>query len=66
MPAVSFNFLRNMHASLLAMRGVPFGVIAAQLGHADTRMTEKYYAHLTPCYVADTIRASSPSLEADR
>ena len=40
------------------MRGVPMGVIAAQLGHSDTRMTEKHYAHLAPSYVADTISAA--------
>jgi hypothetical protein len=33
-------------------------VIAAQLGHADTRMTERHYAHLAPSYVADTVRAA--------
>ena len=44
------------------MRGVPMGVIAQQLGHADTRMTEKHYAHLAPSYVADTIRAHFPTL----
>jgi integrase len=44
------------------MRGVPMGVIAAQLGHSDTRMTEKHYAHLAPSYVADTIRANFPNL----
>jgi integrase len=38
------------------------GVIAEQLGHADTRMTEKHYAHLAPSYVADTIRAHFPKL----
>ena len=38
------------------------GVIAAQLGHSDTRMTEKHYAHLSPSYVADTIRAHFPTL----
>jgi hypothetical protein len=38
------------------------GVIAEQLGHADTRMTEKHYAHLAPSYVADTIRAHFPIL----
>jgi hypothetical protein len=38
------------------------GVIAAQLGHADTRMTEKHYAHLAPSYVADTVRAALPPL----
>lgn len=42
------------------MKGVPMGVIAAQLGHADTRMTEKHYAHLAPSYFADTIRAALP------
>ena len=44
------------------MRGVPMGIIAAQLGHADTRMTEKHYAHLAPSYVAETIRANFPNL----
>jgi hypothetical protein len=38
------------------------GVIAAQLGHADTRMTEKHYAHLAPSYIAQTIRANFPVL----
>ena len=47
---------------MLAMRGVPLGVIAAQLGHQDTRMTEKHYAHLAPSYVAETIRAQFPIL----
>jgi integrase len=61
-PAVSFHVLRHTHGSTLAMRGVPLGVIAEQLGHADTRMTEKHYAHLAPSYVADTIRAHFPDL----
>jgi len=38
------------------------GVIAEQLGHADTRMTEKHHAHLSCGYVADTIRANFPTL----
>ena len=53
---------RHAHGSTLAMRGVPMGVIAEQLGHADTRMTAKHYAHLAPSYVADTIRANFPTL----
>ena len=61
-PAVSFHELRHTYASRLAMRGVPIGVIAAQLGHADTRMTEKHYAHLSPGYVAETVRASFGTL----
>lgn len=61
-PAVGFHVLRHTHGSTLAMRGVPLPVIAKQLGHADTRMTEKHYAHLSPSYVADTIRANFPTL----
>jgi integrase len=61
-PPVSFHILRHTHGSHLAMQGVPFGVIARQLGHADTRMTEKHYAHLAPNYVAETIRAKFPNL----
>jgi integrase len=61
-PAVSFHVLRHTHGSTLAMKGVPMGVIAEQLGHADTRMTEKHSAHLAPSYVADTIRAHFPTL----
>jgi integrase len=62
-PPLTFHVLRHTHASQLAMRGVPMAVIGKQLGHADTRMTEKHYAHLAPNYVADTIRASFPNLD---
>jgi integrase len=62
LPAVGFHVLRHTHASILAMRAVPMAVIARQLGHADTRMTERHYAHLAPNYVADTIRANFPRL----
>jgi integrase len=61
-PPVSFHVLRHTHGSHLAIQGVPFGVIARQLGHSDTRMTEKHYAHLAPNYVAETIRAKFPNL----
>lgn len=61
-PAATFHILRHTYASALAMRGVPLNVIAAQLGHADTRVTTRHYAHLAPNYVADTVRAALPSL----
>jgi integrase len=64
-PPATFHILRHSYASALAMRGVPMGVIAAQLGHSDTRMTERHYAHLAPSYVADTIRAALPSFGGD-
>lgn len=56
-PAASFHILRHTYASRLAMNGVPLPVIARNLGHADTRMTEKHYAHLAPSHIADSIRA---------
>ena len=62
MPAISFHDLRHTYASRLAMRGVPMGVIAAQLGHSDTRMAEKHYAHMSPSYVAETVRQSFGTL----
>ena len=55
---VTFHGFRHTYASRLAMKGVPFAVIAAQLGHADTRMVEKHYGHLAPNYIADTVRAA--------
>jgi integrase len=61
-PAISFHILRHTYGATLAMRGVPMAVIAEQLGHADTRMTEKHYAHLAPSYVGSTIRAHFPTL----
>ena len=61
-PACTFHILRHTYASVLAMRGVPMSVIAAQLGHSDTRMTERHYAHLAPSYIASTIRAALPSV----
>ena len=61
-PAISFHVLRHTYASRLARCAVPLPVIAAQLGHADTRMTERHYAHLAPSYVADTVRAAFTSL----
>jgi integrase len=65
-PPATFHILRHSYASALAQRGVPMGVIATQLGHSDTRMTEKHYAHLAPSYVADTIRAALPDFSGDK
>jgi integrase len=61
-PSVNFHGLRHTYASRLAMAAVPLAVIAAQLGHSDTRMVEKHYGHLLPSYIADTIRAAFGSL----
>jgi len=57
-PAISFHILRHTYASRLATRGVPMPVISAQLGHADTKITARHYAHLSPGYVAAEVRAA--------
>lgn len=57
-PAVSFHVLRHTYATRLASNKVPLMAIAAQLGHADTRMTERHYAHAAPSFVADAVRAA--------
>ena len=65
-PVPSFHVLRHTHASQLAMRGVPLPVIAAQLGHADTRLCERHYAHMSPDFVSQTLRANIPELGLDQ
>jgi len=65
-PTVRFHELRHTYASVLAQKGVPLHVIAEVLGHADTRMTKRHYAHLAPSYVADTVRANLPRFSRKR
>lgn len=65
-PPISFHVLRHSYGSLLARKGVPLQVIAHALGHADTRMTERHYAHLQPDYVAVTIRANLPNFGLEK
>ena len=60
--AAGFHILRHTYATLLVMNGVPLPVVASNLGHADSRMTEKHYAHLAPSYLAETIRKFAPTL----
>lgn len=47
-PRMGFHGLRDTFASHLVMSGVPLLTVSRLLGHADTRTTEKYYAHLAP------------------
>ncbi len=56
-PAIGFHILRHSHASRLVMSGVPLGVVAAQLGNSET-VCSAHYAHLSPGFVAGSIRAA--------
>jgi integrase len=60
-PAISFHVLRHTFASRLAMRGVPMAVIAAALGNTEA-ICARHYAHLSPGFVADTIRRAVGTL----
>lgn len=62
---IRFHGLRHTYASRLVMKGAPLAVVAAQLGHSDTRMVEKHYGHLAPNYVRDTIRSLYSPMSLD-
>jgi len=59
-PAVHFHLLRHAYGALLTRAGVQLKIVAEAMGHADTRMTERHYAHLQPDFIAETIRAHLP------
>jgi integrase len=46
----------------LVNAGLPMAYVAAQLGHLDTRMTEKHYGHLDDTALAKAIRTLAPKL----
>jgi integrase len=59
-PAVSFHILRHTYASLYLMGGGSLPALAAQLGHADTRMTIRHYGHLADSWRAAEARQHGP------
>ena len=59
---LGFHELRHTYASGLVNAGVPLAYVAAQLGHTDTSMVEKYYGHLSASALADSIRKLAPVL----
>ncbi|WP_263355417.1 tyrosine-type recombinase/integrase [Acidicapsa acidisoli] len=58
---VTFHILRHTYASHSVMNGMPIEVLAAQLGHKDTRITMRHYAHLSNDFKKQMIRANAPS-----
>ncbi len=59
-PAVSFHILRHTYASHYLMSGGSLPALAAQLGHADTRMTVRHYGHLADSWRAEEARQYGP------
>ena len=54
-PSVAFHELRHTYASHLAQQGVDLLTISKLLGHADTRITSKHYAHLADATLAAAV-----------
>ena len=58
----SFHELRHAYASGLVNAGLPMAYVAEQLGHKNTRMTEKHYGHLDRAALTEAIRKLAPNL----
>lgn len=63
-PAVSFHILRHTYASHYLMGGGSLPALAAQLGHADTRMTVRHYGHLADNWRAEEAQQYGPTFGA--
>ena len=46
LPPLTPHGLRHLHASLLLAEGVPLPAVSRRLGHADTGVTARVYAHV--------------------
>ncbi len=60
-PPIGFHELRHTYASLLAQAGADLLTISKLLGHADSRITSRHYAHLCDKTLANTVRTLLPS-----
>jgi integrase len=60
-PPVEFRQLRTSYGSLLLNADAPLSTISELLGHADTRMTRRHYAHLLSEKLKETVDEKLPS-----
>ena len=59
-PAVSFHALRHSYTSLCVQSNMNLQVLARNLGHSSTRMTELHYSHLRQSHIDEEIRTGAP------
>jgi integrase len=64
-PAANFHVLRHTYASHYLMNGGDLPGLSRQLGHSDTRMTMRHYAHLAEGWRRDAARQFAPSFFGD-
>jgi integrase len=60
-PVIGFHELRHTYASLLAQAGADLLTISKLLGHSDTRITSRHYAHLCDKTIANAVNKFLPS-----
>jgi integrase len=60
-PPVEFRQLRTSYGSLLLNADAPLSTISELLGHKDTRMTRRHYAHLLSEKLKETVDEKLPS-----
>jgi integrase len=63
-PPVEFRQLRTSYGSLLLNADAPLSTISELLGHKDTRMTRRHYAHLLSEKLKETVEARLPRFGA--
>jgi integrase len=59
-PPANFHALRHTYASLSIMNGAALFTVAKNLGHADVKMITQHYGHLSPAFVAESVRSFAP------
>ena len=64
-PSVGFHELRHTYASFLANAGADLLTISKLLGHADTRITSRHYAHLCDKTLRNAVEKYLPELGAE-
>ena len=60
-PPIQFRQLRTTYGSLLLNADAPLSTISELLGHKDTRMTRRHYAHLLSEKLKETVDEKLPS-----
>lgn len=63
-PPIRFHELRHSYASALAQAGADLLTISKLLGHADTRVTSRHYAHLCDKTLANAVNQLLPAFGA--
>jgi integrase len=60
-PPIQFRQLRTTYGSLLLNADAPLSTISELLGHKDTRMTRRHYAHLMWDKLKETVDERLPA-----